>query len=121
MTPATTPETASDAAAIGEAQLRAMVAVIRAEIPEAEVRLFGSRARGEARQDSDVDLLITAPDAWLAKQDRFALLGRLWRGLAHYRVPVDLLLYTRSQVEERRGWCDHVISRACREGRLLDG
>lgn len=121
MTPATTPKAASDATAIGEAQLRAMVAAIRAEIPEAEVRLFGSRARGEARPDSDVDLLITAPDAWLAQQDRFALLGRLWRRLAHHLVPVDLLLYSRSQVEGRSGWRDHVITRACREGRLLDG
>ena len=34
--------------------------------PAAEVCLFVSRARGEAGPDSDVDLLITAPDAWLA-------------------------------------------------------
>ena len=106
---------------IGEEQLRAMAAAIRAEIPGAEVRLFGSRARGEARPDSDVDLLITAPDAWLAEQDRFAVLGRLWRRLAHHRVPVDLLLYSHSQVDERSGWRDHVITRARREGRLLDG
>ncbi|MEB3333120.1 MAG: nucleotidyltransferase domain-containing protein [Synechococcaceae cyanobacterium] len=121
MTPATPSKTASDPAAIGEDQLRAMAAAIRAEIPGAEVRLFGSRARGEARPDSDVDLLITAPDAWLAQQDRFALLGRLWDQLAHHSVPVDLLLYSRSQVEERSGWRSHVIARACREGRLLDG
>ena len=113
--------------AIGEDQLRAMAAVIRAEIPGAEVRLYscgeafgyGSRARSEARPDSDVDLLITAPDAWLAEQDRFALLGRLWRRLADHRIPVDLLLYSCSQVEERSGWRDHVIARACLEGRLL--
>ena len=120
-TPATTPKAAGDPPAIGEEQLRAMAAAIRAEIPEAEVRLFGSRARGEGRPDSDVDLLITVPDAWLARQDRFALLGRLWRRLAHHSVPVDLLLYSRSQVEERSGWRGHVIARACREGQLLDG
>ena len=121
MTQAITPKAAGDPAAIGEEQLHAMAAAIRAEIPEAEVRLFGSRARGEARPDSDVDLLITAPDDWLARQDRFALMGRLWDQLAQYSVPVDLLLYSRSQVEERSGWRCHVIARACREGRLLDG
>lgn len=121
MTQATTPKTSGDPAAIGDDQLHAMAAAIRVEIPEAEVRLFGSRARGEARPDSDVDLLITAPDAWLAQQDRFALLGRLWQRLSHHSVPVDLLLYSRSQVEERSGWRGHVIARACREGRLLDG
>ncbi|MFM9088763.1 MAG: nucleotidyltransferase domain-containing protein [Cyanobium sp.] len=31
-------------------------------MPEAEVRLFGSHARGDARPDSDIDLLITVPD-----------------------------------------------------------
>ena len=120
MTPATTATTGSAPAVIGEAELRAMAAAIRAEIPDAEVRLFGSRARGDARPDSDVDLLITAPDAWLAEQDRFALLGRLWRRLANHRIPVDLLLYSRSQVEERSGWRNHVIARSFREGRLLD-
>ena len=119
-TPAITPTIASASAVIGEAELGAMAAAIRAEIPGAEVRLFGSRARGEARPDSDVDLLITAPDAWLAEQDRFSLLGRLWRRLADHRIPVDLLLYSRSQVEERSGWRDHVIARACREGWLLN-
>ena len=120
VTPATTATTGSAPAVIGEAELRAMAAAIRAEIPDAEVRLFGSRARGDARPDSDVDLLITAPDAWLAEQDRFALLGRLWRRLANHRIPVDLLLYSRSQVEERSSWRDHVIARSFREGRLLN-
>ena len=121
MAPATPPASANGPFAIGDEQLRAMAAAIRAEIPGAEVRLFGSRARGEGRSDSDVDLLISAPDDWLALQDRFALLGCLWRQLAHHSVPVDLLLYSRSQVEERSGWRGHVIAKACREGRLLDG
>ena len=42
------------------------------------MRLFGSRAHGQALPDSDVDLLITAADAWLAQRDRFALLADLW-------------------------------------------
>jgi predicted nucleotidyltransferase len=56
MTPTTPLASARDPAAIGEEQLREMAAAIRTEIPGAEVRLFGSRARGEARPDSDVDL-----------------------------------------------------------------
>ena len=50
-----------------EQRLAAMAAAIHELIPAAEVRLFGSRAHGQARPDSDVDLLITAPDAWLAR------------------------------------------------------
>jgi hypothetical protein len=45
MTPITTPTTNSGPVVIGEAELRAMVAAIRAEISGAEVRLFGWRSR----------------------------------------------------------------------------
>jgi predicted nucleotidyltransferase len=107
--------------AVSEEQLRQMAAEIHEEIPGAEVRLFGSRARGMAQPDSDVDLLITANDSWLAEHNRFETLGRLWRKLAHHRIPVDLLLYSRSQVEERRHWHSHVIARAHRESRVLHG
>jgi hypothetical protein len=37
------------------------------------------------------------------------------------RIPVDLLLYSQSQVDERRNWISHVIARAYREGRVLHG
>jgi predicted nucleotidyltransferase len=106
---------------INEALLRQMAAEIREEIPEAEVRLFGSHARGEARPSSDVDLMIIVSDDWYATHNWFEVLGQLWNKLAHHRVPVDLLLYPRSKVEARRLWLSHVIAQAHREGRVLDG
>ena len=111
--------TTAPAATISETQLQQMAAEIQAEIPGAEVRLFGSHARGDARADSDIDLLITASDSWLLQNNRFDILGKLWRRLAHHRIPIDLLLYSQSQVAERRHWLSHVIARAYREGRLL--
>ena len=39
-------------------RLAVTVAGIRKLIPAAEVRLFGSRARGQAHPDSDVDLVL---------------------------------------------------------------
>ena len=121
MTPASRTPIDSSLVVIGEEQLRAMAAAIREEIPEAEVRLFGSHARGDARASSDVDLMITVSDAWYATHNRFEVLGVLWNKLARYGVPVDLLLYPRSKVEERRHWLSHVIAQAHREGRVLDG
>jgi predicted nucleotidyltransferase len=52
----------ASAATIRESQLQQMAAEIRDVIPGAEVRLFGSHAQGDARPDSDIDLLITASD-----------------------------------------------------------
>jgi len=115
MTSPTTPAT------VNEALLQQMAAEIREEIPEAEVRLFGSHARGDARPSSDVDLMIIVTDEWYAQHNWCETLGLLWRKLSHHRVPIDLLLYPRSKVEARRHWLSHVIAMAHREGRLLDG
>jgi len=60
-------------------RISAITAGIAAAIPEAQVRLFGSRARRTSRPDSDVDLLITVPDYWLIGHDRVRMLGELWR------------------------------------------
>jgi predicted nucleotidyltransferase len=47
-------------------------AAIRTVDPTADVILFGSRARGDAEDDSDYDLLIlTDGDAGLQSEDRF--------------------------------------------------
>lgn len=102
-------------------RLQGMAALIRQRIPGAEVRLFGSRARGTAGPESDIDLLITAPDAWLEGHHRFEVLNKLWDELAQADVSLDLLLYSQKECVERRHWRSHVIGRAYREGRLLDG
>jgi len=101
--------------------LQEMVVVIHGVIPGSKVRLFGSRARGTAGPESDIDLLITAPDAWLEGRNRFEVLNQLWGLLARADVSLDLLLYSERECEERRLWRSHVIGRAFREGRLLDG
>ena len=106
---------------VDEALLRQMAAEIREEIPEAEVRLFGSWARGDARPDSDLDLLITVSDDWLASHDRWTVLDRLrWR-LSQPHRPVDLLLFSQSQVEQRRQLHSSVVHQAYTLGWRLDG
>ena len=115
MTSPTTPAT------VNEALLQQMAAEIREEMPEAEVRLFGSHARGDARPDSDIDLLITVTDDWLAQHNRFEVLDRLrWR-LSQPRRPVDLLLFPRSQAEQRLQLHSSVVHQAHIHGWRLDG
>ncbi len=64
---------------------------------------------------------IRAPDERLAQHHRFRVLNDLWGRLAQADVSLDLLLYSRSECEERQHWRSHVIGRAYREGRLLHG
>jgi len=104
-----------------ETRLPLLAAAIGAHIPGAQVRLFGSRARGNASPDSDIDLLITVPDIWLASHDRWLTLSELRRQLAMVDVSLDLLLFSEAEVAERQHWQSHVIGQAYREGQLLHG
>jgi predicted nucleotidyltransferase len=104
-----------------EQRLAAMAAEILQLVPAAEVRLFGSRARGDARPDSDVDLLITAPDAWLATRDRFALLADLWGAVAQPDLSVDLVLHSTSEAARRAQEQGSLVHQAIAEGVLLHG
>ena len=116
----TTPH-ATTQALVSESQLQQIAAEIHQEIPGSEVRLFGSYARGEARPDSDIDLLITVPDDWLAQHNRFEVLDRLrWR-LSDPRRPVDLLLFSRTQVAQRQALHSSVVHQAYTHGWRLDG
>ena len=112
------PMTQAPAVPIDE-RLTGMAAAIRRIIPGAEVRLFGSRARGEAGPDSDVDLLITAPDAWLAGRDRFALLADLWGAVAQPDLSVDLVLHSAGEAARRAKQAGSLVQEAIRDGVLL--
>lgn len=102
-------------------RISAIASGIAAAIPEGQVRLFGSRARGTARPDSDVDLLITVPDHWLAGRDRVRMLGALWCQYSSHRLPLDLLLYSESEVSQRQQYRSAVTTQAYEEGILLHG
>ena len=101
---------------VDEPLLRTIAAEIKTAIPGAEVRLFGSRARGTARPDSDLDLLVTVPDGWLACHSRFEETGDLSWKLARHRIPIDLLLYSHQEVQDRLQYRQHAVAEAYRHG-----
>ena len=102
-------------------RLDGMAAQIRRLIPSADVRLLGSHARGQARPDSDIDLLITAPDAWLAQRDSFSLLGDLWGAVTQPDLSVDLVLHSCSEANRRAQEPGSLMQEAFSHGVLLDG
>jgi predicted nucleotidyltransferase len=86
-----------------------------AAAPGAEIILFGSRAHGEARQNSDLDLLVIEPD-FPRRSEEYGRLRKELRGLG---VAIDLVIYRRHEAEERCGVPGSLLHRALREDRVL--
>ncbi len=59
--------------------------------------LFGSRATGKAKKNSDVDLMIVSPSFKGIKYGRAIGLRRYWK----LPYPVDFLCYTPEEFEEK--------------------
>jgi len=99
--------------------LQEMVNVIVDAINPEQIVLFGSQVHGDISPDSDLDLLIIDSSSFDAERPRRTVLGDLWRSLARFRFPLDLLLFTREEVEKWRGSGGHIIGTALREGKVI--
>jgi predicted nucleotidyltransferase len=99
------------AAAINEAGRQ----LAEAAAAPAQVFLFGSHARGDATDDSDLDFLVverdTEPTAgeWVRLRDALPPLG----------VPVDVIVMSDDLVRRRRDVPGSLVYTAMREGRLV--
>ena len=91
------------------------VALLRAAAPKATIVIFGSRARGDARPDSDMDLLLIEPRLSSRRRE----MVRLRDVLRPLRLRVDILVISRRMFRE---WADvpgTVIHAAAKEGKVL--
>lgn len=104
---------------VDDALLRRMVKAIVDEVDPEQVILFGSRARGDATADSDVDLVVVETLPFGKGRDRRAEATRLWRALAGFDISKDILVYSRDEVEYWRDSLNHALARALREGEVL--
>lgn len=111
----------SDMVASEETLLQQMVETIVREISPEAIILFGSRARGDARPDSDVDLLVVETEPLSPQRSRRKEAARLYIALRGQAISKDILLYTRDEFERWKNSLNHVAGRAHREGRLLHG
>jgi HEPN domain-containing protein/predicted nucleotidyltransferase len=95
--------------------LAAMVHAIAGGVRPARIILFGSRARGDARPDSDYDLVVELPFEWTSEQHA-STSSRVADALRPARdgMMVDVLLRRPGDIEARRddpGYMDWDIAR----------
>ena len=80
-----------------------------------KIILFGSYARGDACEDSDVDLLVVEPDV-SSKRNEMVRLRRLLRP---FRIPVDVLVVSEQEFNDWGHLTGSVLYWANTEGKIL--
>ena len=81
-----------------DSRLTEIVERLRAALLPATIYLFGSHAYGEPGLASDIDLLVIVEVSPLDSYERDAV---AYRALGDIRGPIDVLVYTRSEFEQR--------------------
>ncbi len=95
--------------------IQKMVRRIARRFKPERIILFGSRARGEAGAESDVDLMVVMP----VKGSKRAKRLEIGLALFDYRIPVDVVVVTPQEFETDARVPGTLVRPAVREGKLL--
>lgn len=104
-------------APLDDAMLSELVARVTQRFPDACVTLFGSRACGTPRSDSDLDMLVVAS----SEKGTFASAAEVYRALRPRRIAVDVVFITPEQFRERCTGFDPFLREIVEKGRVLCG
>jgi len=102
-----------------EAQLEAVLSdmvdrICKAGTPE-KIVLFGSRARGDASVDSDIDLLVVESSGL----PRYKRSARYRKAVAGLYVAKDIVVWSPEEIEEWKAVPNAFITTILREGRVI--
>ena len=100
---------------IDEATLQEITQRLVAALDPDQVSLFGSRSRGDAREDSDMDLLVVK----CSDEPRHLRAIPAYRALRGMGIPKDILWVTPDEIAQWRLISNHVVTRGMKEGKGL--
>lgn len=100
---------------ISEQTIREAVERVVAAARPTKIILFGSLARGESDEGSDLDLLIIEPEL----VDRYEEMVRLRDAIGPVGTGVDVLVYSEEEAERRGQVPGTVVYWALKEGRVI--
>ena len=95
--------------------LSEIVERIRQSLAPERIILFGSRARGDARVESDFDLLVIKE----SDQPRSRRAAPLYTLLADLPIEVEVMVYTPAEVQEWSEVPQAFVTTAIRQGKIL--
>lgn len=99
------------------AALEPLIARLKEHYQPLQIWLFGSRARGAARADSDWDVAAVLPDE--ARSELFDP-STVWRLLHQDEFGADVVVFAKSEFDEDRSTPNTIPFVIAREGILLD-
>jgi predicted nucleotidyltransferase len=100
---------------IGKEEIEEIVRRIVEGVDPEKVILFGSYAYGEPDEDSDIDILVIK-DMNMPRYRRVTEIKQYLRGM---KIPIDIVVYTREEIEEFQGVKTSFINQIVEEGRVL--
>jgi len=100
---------------IDQAVVEAVTRRIVERFDPEKVVLFGSRARGDAREDSDYDILIVAP----SDKPRWKRTGPVYQCLVDIPIHTEVFWWTDAEIDDWSEVGSHFITRATNEGKVL--
>jgi predicted nucleotidyltransferase len=92
-----------------------LVALLVQALSPRKIILFGSRARGKGRPDSDFDLIVIV-DTDLSPARRTFIANKAVR---HLGIPVDIIVYTPEEFDKLASWPSSIVAVAISEGSVL--
>ena len=91
---------------------------LRDSLPVERIYLVGSRARGEATEDSDFDFLVVV---WDSELPRYKREQKAFRAQCGMGIAKDVLVFTRREFERGLHVVTSLPATVVREGRLIYG
>ena len=99
--------------------LQEMVNTIVEEVDPDQIILFGSQARGDTHEHSDVDLVVLERGPFVKGNTKHDEMMQIRRALSKFRIPTDVMVCTHEDVDYWRDSINNVLARALREGKVL--
>ncbi|WP_078664330.1 MULTISPECIES: nucleotidyltransferase domain-containing protein [Carboxydocella] len=103
---------------MNEDVIQEMVNAIRTKFNPEQIIVFGSWARGEANEDSDIDFLVIMPDEIPNKRFLQIEIRKALRGFA---IPKDVVVLSKNEISKYKNINGLVYKNALEEGRVYYG
>ncbi len=100
---------------IDEATIQRAVELLQQAAPSSTIIVFGSCARGDITEDSDLDLLVVKPTV----DDQWEEMVRLRRAMRPIRIAADVIVVSKETFDQWADTPNTLLYEAAHEGRVF--